>query len=171
MNQPKAFEGYKEPTGEALELLHSKLKSLKATFKTTVLNNGAVKYSVFVNGKIQSTYTGGEGYLRSQLEAYRAAVFECRRINGELSIAEDGDLGLITLAALRYALPRHTYIVKTVADFIRRHWDNPAIEKHHNNIRKDIEEFLNDHKESEEMFGGMDYREWQSLYNHINNSK
>ena len=33
MSQPKAFKGYKEPDGEDLELLHSKLKDLVSEAK------------------------------------------------------------------------------------------------------------------------------------------
>lgn len=144
-----------------------KAKNMKATFNPTTLPSGAVRYSVLMNGKTQSTYTGGAGYLRSEQEAYSAAVFECKRINGEISVSEDGDFGLIVGSALRYALPRHSYIVSTVADFIKRHWDKPAIQRQRHTILQDLKEFLDYRNEEDEAFGGMDYRAWQNLYDNI----
>lgn len=140
---------------------------MKATFNPTTLPSGAVRYSVLMNGKTQSTYTGGAGYLRSEQEARSAAIFECQRINGDISVSEDGDFGLIVGSALRYALPRHSYIVQTVADFIERHWLKPGIQRQRHTILRDIKEFLDSRNEENEMFGGMDYRAWQNLYDNI----
>lgn len=144
-----------------------KAKNMKATFNPTTLPSGAVRYSVLMNGKTQSTYTGGAGYHRSEQEARNAAIFECKRINGEISVSEDGNFGLIVGSALRYALPRHSYMVFVVADFIKRHWQNPAIQRQRHTILRDIKEFLDERNEEYEMFGGMDYRAWKNLYNNI----
>lgn len=140
---------------------------MKATYNPTTLPSGAVRYSVILNGKTQSTYTGGAGYLRTEQGARNAAIFECARINGAISVSEDGDFGLIVGSALRYALPRHSYIVSIVADFIKRHWQKPGIQRQRHTILRDIKEFLDSRKEENEMFGGLDYRTWQNLYDNI----
>lgn len=140
---------------------------MKATFRVTKLKNGTVRYAVVVNGKTQSTYTGGKGCIRTEKEAYFAAVCECKRINGEISISEDRDFGLIVGSALRYALPRHSYMVSVVADFIERHWDTPSVRRQHEIILRDIKEFLEQRDEDHEMFDGMDYRVWKSLYEYL----
>lgn len=146
-------------------------KNMKATFRTSVMPNGAVRYSIIMNGKTQSTYIGGPGYLRTEQEALTEAINECNRINSAMHISSDGDFGLIVGSALRYALPRHSYIVSTVADFIERYWNTPSVRRQQNIILRDIKEFLDERNENDEMFGGMDYRTWQNLYNKLTNKE
>lgn len=84
------------------------------------------------------------------------------------SIGNDKDLGLIIVSALRYALPRHTYITGTTADFIRTHWQSKAIQKYRNIIMRDLKEWLDDNPASVcSSLEIIDRNIWQNLYNDL----
>lgn len=88
-------------------------------------------------------------------------------------IAKDPDLGLVIVLALRYALPRHTYITSVISDFIRRWWSHRAVRKYHNIILTDLHGHLQDVARWEQQHGketeteAMDTRTWQKLFNDL----
>ena len=90
----------------------------------------------------------------------------------EDAAVEDNDFDLIVLAALRYALPRHSYIPYTVRDYILKYW--PRLQNKHWAILSDIREYIcdavkwdKDHKESESHMDRMDLDEWVKFYNKL----
>lgn len=140
---------------------------MKATIKTTKETIDRVRYAVMVDGLIQTSYSGGRGYLRTREEAWTAAMNECRRLNGELAIREDDDSGLIALSAMRHHLHGHTYMVRTTCDYIRRNWHRRPFERLRDVFQRDLREFLEHNSEETHGFGGMDYREWRNLYHQL----
>lgn len=85
---------------------------------------------------------------------------------------EDDNFDLIVLSALRYALPRHSYIPYTVRDYILKYW--PRLQNKHWAILSDIREYIcdavkwdKDHKESESHMDRMDLDEWVKFYNKL----
>lgn len=61
-------------------------------------------------------------------------------VNNNLSGIKD--IELITLASVRYAMGRHTYIVPVVQQFVLQHWDDPAIVPHRYLFIRDIKNFI-----------------------------
>lgn len=53
------------------------------------------------------------------------------------------DIDLIVMAALRYTLGRSSYMVETMQNFLRAHWDNPNIVRMQHTMLTDMEEFVN----------------------------
>lgn len=63
--------------------------------------------------------------LKSELQKYAAPVL-------------DGDFTNIVVSAVRYALPRHSYMPSLTRDYVWKHW--PLIKRHHWCILRDIRE-------------------------------
>ena len=53
------------------------------------------------------------------------------------------DIDLIVMAALRYTLGRSSYMVETMQNFLRAHWDNLNIARMQHTMLTDMEEFVN----------------------------
>lgn len=73
------------------------------------------------------------------------------------------NLGLIVLSALRYALPRHTYITSVVADFIWENREHPEIKKAMPLIKRDLNEWINDNAPTNPC-DQIDYDTWVRLF-------
>lgn len=72
------------------------------------------------------------------------------------------NLNLIVLCALRYALPRHTYITSVVADFIWENKDNPEIKKAMSLIKRDLKEWIEENPPNDTC-SKIDYDTWVAL--------
>ena len=83
---------------------------------------------------------------------------------------EDSDYPLMIMAAVRYALPRHSYMVGTTQDYIKRHWKD--LSKYHWTILADIREYVNEGDFSNERtVEFMDVNSWIATYNELLNHK
>lgn len=71
-------------------------------------------------------------------------------------------LDLIVLSALRYALPRHTYITGVVADFIWENRENPEIKKAMSLIKRDLNEWIDENPPTNAC-DQIDYDTWVRL--------
>lgn len=79
---------------------------------------------------------------------------------------DDTDTPLMILAAVRYALPRHSYMVGTAQDYIKRHWK--SISKYHWTILTDIKEYINETNISNKDYMHlMDLNSWIGTYNYL----
>ena len=67
--------------------------------------------------------------LKSELKKYAAPVL-------------DEDFTNIVVSAVRYALPRHSYMPSLTRDYVWKHW--PLIKRHHWCILRDIREYCRD---------------------------
>ena len=76
------------------------------------------------------------------------------------------DLDLITMAAMRYALPRRSYIVGAVQDFIR---ENITDEMTKQKMAKEIKEWVNG--ELSEWSDSYFRESWQQLYDELSENK
>mgnify|MGYP006319420291 CR=1 FL=1 len=94
------------------------------------------------------------------------------KIIGKDAAVKDDDFDLIVLSALRYALPRHSYMPATVRDYIIRHWTE--LRNKHWAILSDIRDYVygvvewnEDHKENESYMDKIDLNEWVKFYNKL----
>lgn len=76
------------------------------------------------------------------------------------------NLGLIVVSALRYALPRHTYITSTVADFIWNNRENPEIKNSITLIKRELKRWIADNTPTGTM-SKIDYDNWVALLNKL----
>lgn len=90
----------------------------------------------------------------------------------EEDAVKDADFDLIVLSALRYVLPRHSYMPATVRDYMRKYWSR--LSNKHWAILRDIRDYIcdaskwqEDHKESERYMDKMDLDEWVKFYNEL----
>lgn len=90
----------------------------------------------------------------------------------EDAVVKDTDFDLIVLSALRYALPRHSYIPSTVRDYILRHW--ALLQNKHWAILSDIRDYIDGtvkwcegQNDSESYRNKMDLDEWVKFYNKL----
>lgn len=90
----------------------------------------------------------------------------------EDAVAENDNFDLIVLSALRYALPRHSYIPSAVRDYILKYW--PRLQNKHWAILKDIREYIcetvkwnEDHNVSKSSMDRIDLVEWVEFYNKL----
>lgn len=90
----------------------------------------------------------------------------------EDAVVKDADFDLIVLSALRYALPRHSYIPATVRDYMLKYWTR--LQNKHWAILRDIREYICDtvkwneeHKESKSPMDDIDLAEWIKFYNRL----
>lgn len=90
----------------------------------------------------------------------------------EDAAVEDDNFDLIVLSALRYALPRHSYMPSTVRKYILKHWTR--LQNKHWAILSDIREYIydavgwgEDHKEIESYTDRMDLDAWIEFYNKL----
>lgn len=90
----------------------------------------------------------------------------------EDAVIKDADFDLIVLSALRYVLPRHSYMPAAVRDYIRKYWSR--LSNKHWAILRDIRDYIcdtvkwqEDHKESESYMDKMDLDEWVKFYNEL----
>lgn len=90
----------------------------------------------------------------------------------EDAVVKDADFDLIVLSALRYVLPRHSYMPATVRDYMRKYWSR--LSNKHWAILRDIRDYIcdaskwqEDHKESESYMDKMDLDEWVKFYNEL----
>lgn len=82
----------------------------------------------------------------------------------------DIDTPLMIMAAVRYALPRHSYMVGTTQDYIKRHWK--SLSKYHWTILADIREYVRDGDFSNERpVEFMDVNSWIGTYNSLIENK
>ena len=92
--------------------------------------------------------------------------------SAEDAVVKDADFDLIVLSALRYVLPRHSYMPATVRDYMRKYWSR--LSNKHWAILRDIRDYIcdtvkwqEDHKESETYMDKMDLDEWIKFYNEL----
>lgn len=85
---------------------------------------------------------------------------------------EDPDFDHIVLSALRYSLPRHSYMPDIVRNYILRHW--VKLRNKHWAILRDIREYICDtvkwneaYKGSESSMDKMDLEDWIKFYNKL----
>ena len=79
------------------------------------------------------------------------------------------DIDLIVMAALRYTLGRSSYMVETMQNFLRAHWDNPNIVRMQHTMLTDMEEFINSWEKHTEP-GSYDmtiFNSWKMLYREL----
>ena len=77
---------------------------------------------------------------------------------------QDTDFHCILLAALRYALTRHSYMPGLVADYITRNWASIPSNTQ-NLIKRDLQEHLAEHTDGQyDTLNAIDYTTWQNLY-------
>ena len=81
----------------------------------------------------------------------------------------DDDFCNIVVSAVRYALPRHSYMPSLTRDYVRRYW--PLLKKHHWCILRDIREHYNDvinlYADRKELMPVYDTNEWVTFYNRL----
>ena len=80
-------------------------------------------------------------------------------------IKQDPDYELMVVSALRYALTRHSYIVGTTQEFVKRNWS--SLSKMHWCILKDIREHIEWCDLTGEEVFDMDLRSWIEFYNSL----
>lgn len=79
----------------------------------------------------------------------------------------DDNFPNIVVSAVRYALPRHSYMPSLTRDYVKRYW--PTLAKMHWCILRDIREYVADVIRDEHLDGTFSYdlREWIDFYNHM----
>jgi hypothetical protein len=94
--------------------------------------------------------------LKSELQKYAAPVL-------------DEDYCNIVVSAVRYALPRHSYMPSLTRGYLKRHW--PHLAKMHWCILRDIREYHDESRQwiEDSLFGIdlYDYNEWINFYNYL----
>ena len=97
--------------------------------------------------------------LKSELQKYAAPVL-------------DEDFTNIVVSAVRYALPRHSYMPSLTRDYVWRYWK--LLKKHHWCILRDIREHYRDelrwwenHPEIKQRMDEDDLNAWVSFYNSL----
>ncbi|MBR5887979.1 MAG: hypothetical protein IKZ07_07215 [Akkermansia sp.] len=83
--------------------------------------------------------------------------------------ALDKDFCNIVVSAIRYALPRHSYMPSLTREYAWRHW--PRLSKMHWCILRDIREHYNDvlniYEDRKELMPVYDTNEWVQFYNKL----
>ena len=84
----------------------------------------------------------------------------------------DEDFTNIVVSAVRYALPRHSYMPSLTRDYVLKYW--PLIKRHHWCILRDIREHYRDelrwwenHPEIKDNMSVYDLNEWVHFYNYL----
>lgn len=81
----------------------------------------------------------------------------------------DEDFTNIVVSAVRYALPRHSYMPSLTRDYVWKHW--PLIKRHHWCILRDIREHyadvLNIYADHKHLIEAYDLNEWVRFYNYL----
>lgn len=79
----------------------------------------------------------------------------------------DDDFPHMIVSAIRYALPRHSYMPSLTRYYVKRHW--PTIAKMHWCILRDIREYVTDTVRNECMCETFSYdlQEWILFYNQM----
>lgn len=97
--------------------------------------------------------------LKSELQKYAAPVL-------------DEDFTNIVVSAVRYALPRHSYMPSLTRDYVWRYWK--LLKKHHWCILRDIREHYRDelwwwenHPETKQQMDEDDLNAWVTFYNRL----
>lgn len=94
--------------------------------------------------------------LKSELQKYAAPVL-------------DEDFCDIVVSAVRYALPRHSYMPSLARDYVWKHWSHLA--KKHWCILRDIREHyadvLNIYEGRMSLTDTLDINAWVSFYNYL----
>ena len=97
--------------------------------------------------------------LKSELQKYAAPVLDENFTN-------------IVVSAVRYALPRHSYMPSLTRDYLWNHWS--LIKRHHWCILRDIREYYRDelhwlenHPEIKQQMDEDDLNAWVSFYNRL----
>jgi hypothetical protein len=97
--------------------------------------------------------------LKSELQTYAAPVL-------------DEDFTNIVVSAVRYALPRHSYMPSLTRDYVWRYWK--LLKKHHWCILRDIREYYRDelnwwknHPEIKQQMDEDDLNAWVAFYNRL----
>ena len=94
--------------------------------------------------------------LKSELQKYAAPVL-------------DEDFTNIVVSAVRYALPRHSYMPSLTRGYLKRHW--PLLAKMHWCILRDIREHyadvLNIYADHKHLIEAYDLNEWVTFYNRL----
>lgn len=92
--------------------------------------------------------------LKSELQKYAAPVL-------------DEDFTNIVVSAVRYALPRHSYMPSLTRDYVWKHW--PLLKRHHWCILRDIREHyrdvLNIYADHKPLMDAYDLNAWVEFYN------
>lgn len=81
------------------------------------------------------------------------------------------DFDLIVSSAVRYALPRHSYIVWTTQEFLRKNWNHPTLTRMHSAILNDIKEHVDWSSEVHNLMHDYDIETWKNLYNELSDEK
>lgn len=83
--------------------------------------------------------------------------------------ALDTDFPNIVVSAVRYALPRHSYMPSLTREYVWRHW--PRLSKMHWCILRDIREHYHDviniYQDRKELMPDYDTNEWVDFYNRL----
>lgn len=95
--------------------------------------------------------------LKSELQKYAAPVL-------------DEDFTNIVVSAVRYALPRHSYMPSLTRDYVWKHWS--LLKKHHWCILRDIREHYHDtiriwNNHPDWHMDEYDLNAWVSFYNRL----
>lgn len=83
----------------------------------------------------------------------------------------DDNFPNMIVSAVRYALPRHSYMPSLTRDYVKRHW--PAIAKMHWCVLRDIREYIADAVRNECLYGenmfthDHDLQEWIEFYDQM----
>lgn len=82
----------------------------------------------------------------------------------------DDDFPNMIVSAVRYALPRHSYMPSLTRDYVKRHW--PTIAKMHWCVLRDIREYVADAVKDCQIDGMFSYfsydlQEWIDFYNQL----
>ena len=81
----------------------------------------------------------------------------------------DEDFCNIVVSAVRYALPRHSYMPSITRGYLKRHW--PHLAKMHWCILRDIREHykdvLNIYADHKHLIEAYDINEWVRFYNYL----
>ena len=83
--------------------------------------------------------------------------------------ALDEDFCNIVVSAVRYALPRHSYMPSLTREYVWRHW--PRLSKMHWCILRDIREHYHDviniYQDRKELMDTLDLNAWVDYYNRL----
>lgn len=85
-----------------------------------------------------------------------------------MSEEQDPDYYAIVVSALRYALPRHSYMPEVTRAYISRNWDK--LKPMHWCILRDTREYIEQNKEylsGDDLSDRMDYVAWLEWYNKL----
>lgn len=83
--------------------------------------------------------------------------------------ATDSDFANIIVSALRYALPRHSYMPSLTREYVWRHW--PRLSKMHwcilCDIREHYHDIINIYQDRMELMDTLDLNAWVDFYNRL----